>query len=135
MFKIINNETNLDDIDGMLISNIRSGGHGNYGAWIARITGVGGEFGFDREFVVKEKDSISGSGKSGHIGFVIDEAGVYEYRNCGTSKRNGRAEVSGFIMVGFGGTAKEITKDRVEGYLNAFAKKRAEKAAETVAQA
>jgi hypothetical protein len=44
--------------------------------WLARLTGVGGKFGVEREFQVGRKD-LSRSGKTGTITYTLTD-GIYE---------------------------------------------------------
>jgi hypothetical protein len=46
--------------------------------WLARITGVGGRYGVDRDFVNSVSKDLSKSGKTGTFTYVLDTDGIYQ---------------------------------------------------------
>lgn len=46
--------------------------------WLARITGVGGRYGVERDFVNAVSKNLSNSGKTGTITYVLDTDGIYQ---------------------------------------------------------
>jgi len=96
-----------------ITSTVRGGGTGAR-AWVAKITGADEKFGFQREFVKKDR-ALSRSGKSGAVHFHINEPGIYEYR--GVQLPRGEARIgalsAGFLRVTSDGV-EEITKSDAE---------------------
>lgn len=119
-----NHSGKINVINGQIASNIRGGGTGNYGAWVAKITGTGGQYGLEREFVKKDTSGVSGSGRSGYIGFHVDEPGVYEYRKLGSDQVNSKTEVSGFLHVQPDGHIHDISKDEAIALHSKYPKSR-----------
>jgi hypothetical protein len=64
---------------------VRGGGIGAT-AWLAKITGADAEYGVNREFS-RAGRSLSGSGRSGTIQWVLDGDGIYEYRGWAESSQ------------------------------------------------
>ncbi len=96
-----------------ITSTVRGGGSGS-SAWAARITGVGGAYGLQREWCYKQKN-LSRSGRSGTIEFEISQPGIYEYGKV--QHHSGRASIGdldhGFIRVDADGSVSEIDRDEV----------------------
>ena len=99
-------------------SEIRGGGQVGSGAWVAQIVGSHPQFRLERKFVRKERHT-SGSGRSGHILFYLEQPGVYELRSVGTNdlsiayqaRRGGGENI--FIELTSEGEVNELPKTEV----------------------
>jgi hypothetical protein len=72
--------------------------------WLALLTGVGGKFGFDRDFINAASKDLSRSGKTGSMTFYITDDGIYQ-------SNEGRKRLGKTFYRIEGDTVTEITED------------------------
>ncbi len=78
--------------------------------WLAAITGVGGKFGVDREFVNATERNTSGSGKTGTATYTVTD-GVYE-------SNEGRKRLGRRWWIVAGTEAREVDRDEALARFN-----------------
>ena len=77
--------------------------------WIARITGVGGAYGLDREFLDTESNGWLKPNKHHGVVAVVTEAGVYE-ESDGDQDRT-------LLVVAVSGETVRVRRDRAEHFI------------------